>query len=508
MNELAQRLYGLSPQQRRLLELKLKRQNINVDTVKLIEYLRDSEPDRYTSMRPVEEKEYYCLSSAQERFYMLHHMEPETRSYNMTGLMIMEGKWQKQRFETAAEKLIQRHESLRTYFQMGTRGPVQRIHREVPFEIDYFAVDNREEDLIKTFIKTFIRPFDLKQAPLLRLGLIRLEEEKHILMFDMHHIISDGASMNLLIKDFALFYSGGPPPPSLFRYKDYCEWQHNLLNSGQLRKQEEYWLNHFSGEIPVLNMPGDYPRPEFPGFEGDTIRFYFEEELTLRINQLMRETNTTLFMVLLAFYNIALSKYTAQEDIIIGLPVAGRNHKDLENIIGLFMETLAVRNSPQFDKSFDRFLEEVRGNTLNAFENQLYPFKELIRHVSFETKPGHSPLFDAMLIVQNQNIDGNLEEIEIETLRIVPYEGAPQPAKVDITLEAESRANRIFFKLKYCTTLFKRKTMERFTGNFREIAATIVDDRKIKLKDIKISHDLVATGADVYKSPDSEFEFS
>ncbi|NIM15652.1 MAG: hypothetical protein GTO45_26995 [Candidatus Aminicenantes bacterium] len=504
MNELAQRLSGLSPEQRRLLELKLKRQNINIDTLRLMQNIGGSKQALYTAMVPVEEKEYYSLSSAQERFYLLHHMDSETQSYNMTGLMIMEGELNKQQFEEAFRKLIERHESLRTSFEMKDNETVQRIHHEVPFEIDYFDSGNREEDLIETFI----RPFDLKQAPLLRLGLVRLEEKKHILMFDMHHIISDGASMNLLIKDFSAFYSGEQPHPLRLRCKDYCEWQQNVLNSGQLKKQQEYWLNHFSGEIPVLNMSTDCPRPEIQSFAGDTIRFYFEEELTRRLNQLMRETKTTLFMVLLAFYNIVLSKYTVQEDIIIGLPIAGRNHKDLENIIGLFMETLAVRNYPGCDKSFEEFLEEVRENTLNAFENQVYPFKELIKHVGVENDPGRSPLFDAMLIVQNQNIEGNLEEIEIEKLKMVPYEGAaPQPAKVDIGLEAESKKNRIFFKLKYCTTLFKRETMERFITFFREVASTAVDNKKIKLKDIKISHDLVTTEANVYKTSDSEFEF-
>ncbi len=485
------------------------KQSKTTDLEKIENILQEIEEDMYTSLVPAKEQEYYTLSSAQERLFMMQYIDLESESYNMTGVMRMVGKLKKQQFEQAFSRLIERHESLRTSFELVAGEPRQRIHPVVEFKIEYHEAGSGKDEngKIETgIIKDFIRPFDLTQAPLLRLGLIQLEEREHILMFDMHHIISDGASMNLLIKDLTAFYSGLELPTLRIQYKDFCQWQNNLLKSDILKKQEEYWLNQFSGKVPVLNMPTDYPRPRIQSFKGAITSFYFDQELTRRLNRLIRETGTTLFMMLLALYNILLSKYTRQEDIIIGLPIAGRNHRDLENVIGLFMETLALRNFPQGDKPFDKFLEEVKDNTLNAFDNQTYPFGELLNKVVKDKNHSRNPLFDAMLIVQN--IEGDLEEIEIDELRLVPYkDAAPLPAKVDISLEAEERDDKIAFHLKYCTKLFKKETMERFARIFQEIASAVVANKGIQLKDINISYDLVAAESGVYKGSASEFDF-
>ncbi|UCH94256.1 MAG: amino acid adenylation domain-containing protein [Candidatus Aminicenantes bacterium] len=487
----------------------------------LSDLIKKSEKSVYSSIQPSKPKDHYAMASAQKRLYILQQIELDNTAYNMSIVVILEGKLKRQQFEEAFRKLINRHESLRTCFVMIEEEPMQEIQAEVEFEIEYYNLATEDKDkritslpttyyLLPT-IKDFIRPFDLSQAPLLRVGLIKLETERHILMVDMHHIVSDGTSMNLLTKDFITFYSGQELPHLRIQYKDYCEWQHHLLTSGKIKSQEKYWLDHFSGEVPVLNMPTDYPRPSIQRFEGDSISFYFEKELSGHLHRLMKETGTTLYMMLLALYNITLSKYTGQEDIIIGSPTAGRNHADLENIIGLLMETLVIRNYPEEDKTFEEFLEEVKKNALDAFENQAYPFGELLKHVWDESDRSRNPLFDSMLIVQNMNTDAGpgREEPGIEGLRVIPYEGASHKvSKVDFTLEAEEKEDKIFFILEYCTKLFKRETMERLISSFKEIVLTVVRNKTIKLGDIRLSHDLLtAVSSSAYKGAESEFDF-
>ncbi|MDQ1353043.1 MAG: hypothetical protein QG657_3349 [Acidobacteriota bacterium] len=496
--ELAERIAKMSPEQRKLLELKLKQQGMG----------GLQPPGRkksiYRTLKPVEKKEYYVLSSAQKRFFMLQQLDMRGMVFNMFHMMLIEGKLVKRQLEEAIEKLINRHESLRTCIDMLDEEPRQKVLSQTEFNLEYFET-NREEE-IDRIIHDFPRPFDLKKPPLLRLGLIKLTEEKYYLLFDMHHIISDATSVNLLVKSLIAFYAGKQLPPLKIQYKDFCEWQNRLLMTGEIKKQEEYWLNYLAGDLPVLNMPTDYPRPAFQNFEGGSIDFQWDPEFTRQLKKLGLESGATLFMVLLALYSILLSKYTRQKDIIIGLPIAGRNHTNLEHVIGLFIETLVLRIRFGEEKTFSEFLEEVKKDTLNAFENQAYPFRELLMKVADESDFSRNPLFDAMLILQKR--DTGLEKFQVGEINVTPYEqAAPIEAKVDINLDVKDREDTLFFTLEYCSMLFKRETMERFIVFFREIAAAVANNKEIKLIDIKISHDLLTAVSGVYKRADSEFEF-
>lgn len=498
MMELAERIAKMSPEQRKLLELKLKQQGM--------EGLKapGRKESLYRTLEPVEKKEYYVLSSAQKRFFMLQQLDMGGMVFNMFHMMAVEGRLMKNQLEEALYKLINRHESLRTCIDMFDEEPRQKIVPEVAFDPEYFETDREEE--LDRIIRNFSRPFDLKKPPLLRLGLIKLAEEKYFLLFDMHHIISDATSVNLLVKNLIAFYAGKELPPLKIQYKDFCEWQDRLLMSGEIKKQEEYWLNYLVGDLPVLNMPTDYPRPSFQNYEGGSIDFQWDPEFTRQLKQLARETGATLFMVLLAIYSILLSKYTRQKDIIIGLPIAGRNHTDLENVIGLFIETLVLKIRLEGEKIFSEFLEEVKQNTLNAFENQVYPFRELLKKLGDESDFSRNPLFDAMLIMQKRDTD--LEKFQVGDINVAPYERpAPIEAKVDINLDVKDKEGKLFFTLEYCSKLFKRETMERFIVFFREIASTVAYNKGIKLDDIKISHDLLTAASGVYKGMESEFEF-
>ncbi|WP_257676517.1 condensation domain-containing protein, partial [Clostridium felsineum] len=202
-------------------------------------------------------------------------------------------------------------------------------------------------------------------------------KEKTYLLIDMHHIISDGVSMSILINEFAVLYNGGSLEPLKLQYKDFTAWQNTFLKSEKIKKQEKYWINRFSDEVPVLNMPYDYERPVMESSEGNSISFEINEETTLKLRKITKRTGTTMHMVLLSAFNILLSKYSGQEDIVIGTPISGRPHIDLQNIVGMFVNTLALRNKLEGNKKYIDFLKEVRENSVKAYENQSYQFEAL-----------------------------------------------------------------------------------------------------------------------------------
>ncbi|HLP58377.1 MAG TPA: condensation domain-containing protein, partial [Candidatus Deferrimicrobium sp.] len=333
----------------------------------LANYIKSAVKEKYISIESTEKKEYYSLSSAQKRLYILYRMEDQGVGYNIPSFSVLDGEIDKNRFEQTFTLLIDRHESLRTSFQIINDEPVQRIHDTVEFEIE--KLEGRGDPLWSPFI----RPFDLSKAPLLRVGLQKIKKDKHILMVDMHHIISDGISMNILVKDFMALYQEENLDKLQLQYKDFSVWQTGEKQKESIKRQEAFWLNEFAGEIPVLELPVDYPRPAIQNFEGNRIQFEIDKESTVVLKDLTLKTGATLYMLLLALYTIFLSKLTNQEDIVTGSPIAGRKHPDLKKIIGMFVNTLALRNYPAGEKKFPDFLEEIKEKTLKAFATQDYP---------------------------------------------------------------------------------------------------------------------------------------
>jgi amino acid adenylation domain-containing protein len=358
----------------------------------------------------------------------------------------------------------------------------------VEFRIEYLATDGTAHGQTRTFLLNFIRPFDLAKAPLLRVSLGEISPDRHILLFDMHHIISDGTSMIIFLKEFMTLYSGGKLSPLKLHYKDFAQWQHDQLRTGKLKKEQEYWLKRFPGELPVLNMPTYFPRPALQSFEGDKFQFKLEKPVTAALKSIIKKTGTTLYMALLAVYNILLSRYTGQEDIVIGTTIAGRHHTDLQGIMGLLIETLVQRNYPMGCLEFKTFLEMVKNETLETHENQAYPFREIIRLVGADNEVSRNPVFDAMLIVQNFET----AKFQLEGLKFSPYQPAEdelhKTSKVDFTIEASDveGSGEIHFTLEYCTRLYKRETMERFARHFLNIIDEAAANPAVRLANIEV----------------------
>ncbi|HLP45705.1 MAG TPA: amino acid adenylation domain-containing protein, partial [Candidatus Kapabacteria bacterium] len=362
--------------------------------------IRESNPSFFAHIEPAEEKEYYPLTLDQEGMYFLDQFQKIGVTYNLTGIIPMEGDFDPQLFEKTMRLLIERHDAFRTSFRILNDKPVQIIHKYQDIDFQVQKIESQEE--LKKIVMDFVRPFDLSKAPLLRASLVKREQGKYLLLLDSHHIISDGVSQGILTNEFDLLYKGQDLPGLKLRYRDYAEWENKCSQAGYLKKQEEYWLQRFQGEIPTLNLPFSNPRPEVQDFTGDIIVFAIEKETSERIDQLVKETGSTLYIVLLAMYYVLLYKYTGQEDIVIGSILAGRNHVDIENVVGMFVKTLPLRNQPTGDKNFDTFLQEVKFNILKAFENQGYPFNHLVKKLDIGKNRNRNPLFDVAFILQTK----------------------------------------------------------------------------------------------------------
>jgi amino acid adenylation domain-containing protein len=451
-------------------------------------YIEAAKLEKYLSIEPTERKEYYPLSSAQKRLYILQQMEVSSTAYNIPYFMSLEGDLETVRFGSAFKKLVDRHESLRTSFEMVGDDPVQRIHVDGEFEIEYYdcKVEVKNPDACLTsqegIVRDFIRPFDLSLVPLFRVGLIKKERNKYILMVDMHHIISDGTSIGVLVREFGGLYGKGILPPARIQYKDFSEWQNSKKEREILITQERYWLKEFAGEVPVLHLSLDYTRPLVQDFGGDAISFRIDDKQTQQLRILALRGGASLYMVLLTVYYVFLSKLSGDEDIVVGSPVTGRRHGDLQNIIGMFVNTLALRNYPGGEKPFREFLREVRERTLAAFENQDYPFEDLVEKIAVHRDVSRNPLFDVMFALQNMDIS----ELRIPGLELSPYEHEVVIAKFDMSWDCVESEEGLLFSVTYCTKLFKAETIERFINYFKKIVTSMLEDPQVKIADIEI----------------------
>jgi acyl transferase domain-containing protein/acyl carrier protein len=455
--------------------------------------VNSAEKTAVSEIRPVEEKSFYKLSSAQKRLFIMQQMDTGSTGYNQPHVVLLEGDIETARLENALRKMVERHEILRTTFDMIADEPVQLVHGSALIEcsVTWGEVEKEEADRI---VKDFVKPFDLMQLPLFRLTFLKLSDRKnsYVLMLDIHHIISDGVSNNIFVKELADFYNGKEPGPLHLQYKDFAHWHNNLLDSGQMAKQEAYWLNVFEGEIPVLQLPTDYERPAMQSFEGEILSFYIDADETKALNAVARKEGATLFMVVLAVYSILLAKISGQKDIVIGTPSAGRGHMELNNLIGMFVNTVPLRTFPEDDKTFIQFLGEIREHTLMAFQHQDYQFDDLVDAVVTQRDLSRNPIFDAMFVFQNignPKIEAGTPGQESPSFTVKHYEFESKTARFDLNLQGFVDPDVLSFTLEYCTKLFKSERIEWFIRYFKDIVAAVLDNPDKKLADISILYE-------------------
>ncbi|MCR3761893.1 amino acid adenylation domain-containing protein, partial [Clostridium felsineum] len=427
----------------------------------------------YEPIPKAEKKGYYNMSSVQKRTYLIQQIGDQGIVYNMPQSLKLRGKVNLEAIKNAMQELINRHEILRTEFLMINGETVQRIQEYVKADFEFIEDKKTDEADI---IDAFIRPFDLEKAPLFRVKLVK-REECYLFLIDMNHIISDGMSMGTFMKEFSLLYNGNKLEPLTHQYKDYSEW----MKTRDLAKQKEYWVNEFKEEIPVLDMPLDYARQKEQSFKGAMIFRKTKKELGEKINSTAGKTGTTEYMIFLSAAMITLSKYSRQEDIVIGSPISGRTHKDTEGMLGMFVNTLAMRGYPERNKEYIEFLQEIKESCIRAYENQEYPFEELVEELDIRRDMSRNPLFDVMLVLQNnEEINYSLNDIRIEYAN-----QKSKIAKFDLTFNIYETDNEVVIGLEYCSDLFKEESAERILEHYERILDQITENVEIKISEIE-----------------------
>jgi hypothetical protein len=454
----------------------------------MTQYINAAKTSEYDLIEPAEKKEYYPLSSAQKRIFISQQMERETIGFNQPYVEVLNRDLDMEKLEEIGRQLIKRQEAIRTSFQLIADEPVQVIHENMTVETEYYDLfgESRGEvsdEAVQEIIECFVRPFDLSQAPLFRIGIIKVEQQKFVRLLDIHHIISDGTSNALFIKDFMILERGGELPLLECQYKDYSQWQNSQAQKEAMKRQEEFWLHEFSGELPWLNLPLDYERPKIQSFEGKSVTFEIPAEKTKLLQEIVTTGGATWFMLLLALYNIFLSKICSQADIGVGCVTAGRRQKELGDVMGMFVNMLAIRNFPRKEKTFLEFLKEVKKKTLAAFENQDYQFDDLVNKVVKRRDLGYNPLSQAAFVLQGVNANDEIENIIDSNQKKYQFEN--RVVKGDLFLEVVV-GNKIDLRFEYSTRLFKKETCEKFVDYFKEIAASVGENPERKIKDIEV----------------------
>lgn len=434
--------------------------------------------EQYSLIPKIEKKNYYSASMAQKRMYLLTIRKHKDISWNMSWVFNMKGRFDVSRLEQAFKQLIDRHEILRTSLCLMKNEIVQIIEDSVDFSIIQQELNNRAIDQVAD---EFIKPFELDRAPLFRVGLFKIHEEEHFLIFDIHHIIADAASMQVMLRDITSIYKRIELPAMPIQYTDYSEWQNNLLASGFFKKQQEYWINKFTGDVSVLDLPFDNVNSEEMCAEGNKIYAEIGENLTYKFKRLSERMGVSLFITLVSAYYILINKFSNQKDITIGVPISGRTHSDLESLIGVFINIIVLKCTLRDEMTYADLLRAVNRDFLESCDNCDYPFFELVKDLKSYMGDEKSPISNILFVMQNTGS----QEIELESgLSITPYEHVNLVSRNDILLEAVEKDNKIQLIFEYNPKLFRKDTIEGLINLYEKIISDVCGNYNIMIGDV------------------------
>jgi amino acid adenylation domain-containing protein len=445
----------------------------------IIQFLEQSRSDEKVSARqilPIPRDGQLPLSFAQSRLWFLYQLEGATGTYNMTGALSLSGSLQVEALKQALRSIIQRHEPLRTSFQSIDGVPVQVIDPHPVWELAMVDLAGKETEAEKLAYRESQTPFDLTQSPLLRVTLLKLQPEKHILLINMHHIISDGWSIGVFIRElshlYGAFVAGKEPtlPTLPIQYADFAVWQRQWLQGKVLAAQLEYWKQQLADAPPLLELPTDRPRPAIQTFQGKTERFQLDRQLTQQLKTLSQTSGCTLFMTLLAAFAVVLSRYSGQTDIVIGSAIANRNRREIEGLIGFFVNTLALRLDLSEKPSFATFLKQVQTVTQDAYEHQDLPFEMLVEELQLERKLDRNPLVQVGFILQN----AANEAWKLPGLTIEEMSWELDSARLDLEVHLSEVNDGLTGLCCYNIDLFDGSMIARLLEHFQNLLRAII----------------------------------
>ncbi len=427
------------------------------------------------------------LSFTQQQLWFIHQLQPGTATYNIPVAMHLTGKLDVSALVRSLNKIIQRHDILRTSLEIVDGEPVQKVEDFVRLtlsEVDLhnLADEQQQTEVEKLSLQEAQSSFDLGKAPLIRAKLLHLNAEQSILILTLHHLVGDGWSINILVKELSAIYQAFaegkfvPIPQLPLQYTDFVYWQRNYLQSEIIEKHLAYWQQQLGGNLPVLQLPTDCPRPPIQNFKGARQKFVLSTNLTQAIKKLSQQQDVTLFMTLLATFQTLLYRYTSQEDIIVGSPIANRHHAELKQLVGCFVNTLVLRSNLEGNPTFTELLGRVRKVAIEAYTHQDLPFEKLVEALQPNRDLSHNPLFQVMFVLQNPPSDDIWRTEELET----------GTAKFDIQLSMIDSEQGLTGTLEYNFDLFKADTITRMVGHFQTLLEGIVSNSHQRISELPI----------------------
>ncbi|MCO7224349.1 non-ribosomal peptide synthetase [Pleionea sp. CnH1-48] len=440
----------------------------------------EASPTSISKISAVAKAEYYPLSRAQRRMYMQSELDPDATTYNATAMIELAQAPVMEEEQEVLQHLVERHESLRTRFEMVEGVPVQKVSEQPKFEPYYLDASERKgsiESILQELVDEYVRPFDLTVAPLLRVVFAKIEQ-RYFMLIDMHHIITDGASVGIFIQEYMALKKGHSLPPLSISYKDFAASDIAQVTTEKYQRQAKHWLKRFEDNLPVAQLDTDYPRPVSRDFRGATLHTQIGSEQLQSLQRLAVAQGCSLFVLLMSAFRVLLAKYGAGNDLTIGTPVSGRNHHQTHGLIGMFVNTLALRDRVDNNESFVELLAHVKSRTLEDFDHQDYAYEDLIEALGQTHIPDRNPLFDICLVLQNQDMglstDGALQD--------VPFEAGI--AKFDLTVFCRENANTLEINWEYATALFGIERIKQMAEHFKQLLDCIVTAPEQKITDI------------------------
>ncbi|HEX5733821.1 MAG TPA: amino acid adenylation domain-containing protein [Blastocatellia bacterium] len=425
------------------------------------------------------ESKSFPLSFAQERLWFLNQLEPGSPFYNVPVAVRLTGRLSIPALKQTLNEIVGRHEILRTYFPTADGQPIQVIsparHLALPLvDLSELSEAKRDSEARRLISEESQYGFDLKQGPLLRMNLLRLGGQDHVLILVMHHIISDGWSMGILVREMAFLYEAflrddtSPLPELPIQYADFSAWQRQWLQGEVLQQQLSYWKRKLEGAPPVLELPTDRPRPAVQSYRGNIQLLELGRPLSVSLKQLSKQEGVTLFMLMLAAFRVLLYRYSGQQDIAVGTPIAGRNRAEIEGLIGFFVNTLVMRNDIKAERSFKQVIREEKKVVLEAFAHQDVPFERLVLELQPARSLSYTPLFQVMFALEGEP----REIMNLPGLTLNSFEPDLRIAKFDLTLSVIDSQD-LAIALEYNTDLFDAETIIRMLGHFRNLLEAV-----------------------------------
>ncbi|MBD2093757.1 amino acid adenylation domain-containing protein [Trichocoleus sp. FACHB-591] len=434
----------------------------------------------------------FPMSFAQQRLWFLDQLIPDRSLYNLPLVVRLQGTLDVAALEKSVDEIVQRHESLRTTFATVDNEPVQVIAPTVPWqlpvvELQHLPEGDRQIEVQRLAAADAQQPFDLSTGPLMRTTLLHLSATEHVLLLTMHHIVSDLWSFNVLFQElsdlYAAFSQGqrSPLPELSIQYADFAQWQRDWLQGDVQTKLLNYWTQQLGGHLPILELPTDRPRPAIQTFRGATHSFVIGDRQLAALKIVAQREGVTLFMILLAAFKTLLYRYTGQEDILVGSPIANRDRVEIEGLIGFFVNTLVLRTSLTGNPNFQTLLKRIQQVTLDAYDHQGLPFEQLVEALHPERSLSQNPLFQVMFVFQNASVSTLTSDL---MLSFDPIESPT--SKFDLSFAVEEEADTLKVEIEYSTDLFDAATIARMAGHFQTLIDGIITNPNQLLSELPL----------------------